>query len=205
MKKFKISQREKFYLIAGGIALFVGVVLFPAYKAAGAYRTEQLEQLEGEVALLESLNGLIADARAIQTENEILNDALKNADELLFPPIENRIMTQTKMIKLLNELGPDLDLEVSAGRSGIGDASTQMNLSLKGKGRYPEILKFLHRVETYRPLILVNSMVLSAPKPKKPKNSSSKTQKKVEKTKDPTMAFKLTIQIHTRVGEGGGA
>jgi hypothetical protein len=205
MTKFKISQREKAYLIVGGIALLIGVVLFPAYKSAGAYRAEQLEQLEGEVALLESLNGLIADARAIQTENEMLNDALKGADELLFPPIENRIMTQTKMIKLLNELGPDLDLEVSAGRSGIGDASTQMNLSLKGKGRYPEILKFLHRVETYRPLILVNSMVLSAPKPKKPKNSSSKTQKKVEKTKDPTMAFKLTIQIHTRVGEGGGA
>ncbi len=204
MKKFKISQREKIYLIAGGIALLIGVVVFPAYKAAGAYRAEQLEQLEGEVALLESLNGLLADARAIQTENEMLRDALKGADELLFPPIENRIMTQTQIIKLLNEMGPDMDLEVSAGRSGIGDASTQMNLSVKGKGRYPEILKFLHRLETYRPLILVDTMMLNAPKPKK-KPDSSKTQKKVEKTRDPTMAFKISIQIHTRAGEEGGA
>ena len=205
MKKFKISQREKVYLIAGGLALFVGVVLFPAYKAAGVYRTEQLEQLEGEIALLESLNGLIADAGAIQTENEMLNNSLKGADELLFPPIENRIMTQTKMIKLLNEMGPDLDLEVSAGRSGIGDASSQMNLSVKGKVRYPEILKFLERVETYRPLILVDSMVLNAPKPKKQKSSSRSAKKTPEKTKDPTMGFKITIQIHTRAGEEGGA
>ncbi|MDF7823048.1 GspMb/PilO family protein [Pontiellaceae bacterium B12227] len=204
MKKFKISQREKVYLIAGGAALFIGVVLFPAYKAAAAYRTEQLEQLEGEIALLESLNGLLADARAIQTENEMLHDALKGADELLFPPIENRIMTQTKMIKLLNEMGPDLDLEVSAGRSGIGDASTQMNLSVRGKGRYPEILKFMHRVETYRPLILVDSMMLNAPKPKKSRGGSS-AKKAPEKTKDPTMSFKLTLQLHTRAGEEGGA
>lgn len=204
MKKFKISQREKVYLIAGGAALFIGVVLFPAYKAAAAYRAEQLEQLEGEIALLESLNGLLADAGAIQTENEMLHDALKGADELLFPPIENRIMTQTKMIKLLNEMGPDLGLEVSAGRSGIGDASTQMNLSVKGKGRYPEILKFMHRVETYRPLILVDSMMLSAPKPKRSRGGSS-AKKTPEKTKDPTMSFKLTLQLHTRAGEEGGA
>ncbi|MEI6892478.1 MAG: hypothetical protein V5783_09935 [Pontiella sp.] len=203
MKKFKISQREKVYLIAGGIALFIGVVLFPAYKATGIYRAEQLEQLEGEIALLESLKGLIADAGAIQTENERLNHALKGADALLFPPIENRIMTQTKMIKLLNEMGPDLDLEVSAGRSGIGDASSQMNLLLKGRGRYPEILKFLERVETHRPLMLVNSMMLTAPRPKRARSRASK--KNPEKTKDPSMGFRLTIQIHTRAGKEGGA
>lgn len=204
MKKFKISQREKIYLIAGGIALLVGVVVFPAYKAASAYREEQLEQLEGEIALLESLNGLLTDASAIQSENEMLHEALKEADELLFPPIENRIMSQTKLIKLLNEMGPDLDLEIDPGRSGIGDASTQMNLTVKGKGRYPEILKFMHRVETYRPLILVDSMMLNAPKPRKRK-SSAKSKKPTEKTKDPNMGFKITIQIHTRAGEEGGA
>ena len=207
MKKptFKISQREKSYLVVGGIVLFIGVVLFPAYKAAAAYREEQVEQLQAEIELLESLNGLVADARAIQTENEMLRDALKGADELLFPPVENRIMTQTKMIKLLNEMGPDLDLEVSAGRSGIGDSTTQMNLSVRGKGRYPEILKFLERVESYRPLVLVDSMSINAPKPKKPKPGSNKSKKAVEKTKDPNMSFRLTVQIHTRPGEEGGA
>lgn len=206
MKKptFKISQREKVYLVAGALVLFVGVVLFPAFKAAQTYRAEQVEQLEGELDLLESLNGLIADARVIQSENEMLREALKGADELLFPPIDNRIMMQSKLIKLLNEMGPDLELEVSPGRSGIGDASTQMNLSVKGKGRYPEILKFLHRVETHRPLILVDSMLLNAPKPKKPKTSDKSKKGSTEKTKDPTMGFRITIQIHSRAGEEAG-
>ena len=184
------------------------MVLFPAWKAAAAFRADQLEQLEGEIDLLESLNGLMADARAIQTENALLRDALKGADDLLFPPIENRIMAQTRIIKLLNEMGPDLGLEVSAGRSGVGDASTQLNLSVRGKGRYPEILKFLHRVETYRPLILVDAMTLSAPKPKKPtaaKGAGKDKKPTEEKTKDPTMSFKLTIQIHARAAEEGGA
>ena len=206
MKKFNISQREKMYLIVGGAVLFIGVVLFPAFKAAGTYRADQLEQLNGEIELLESLNGLIADAGAIQAENELLREALKGADELLFPPIDNRIMMQSRMIKLLNEMGPDLDLEVAAGRSGIADASTQMNLTVKGKGRYPEILKFLYRMETYRPLILVDSVGLSSPKPKKPKTDSKKKKSAtVEKSKDPTMSFRMTVRIYSRSGEEGGA
>jgi hypothetical protein len=201
---FKISRREKGYLIAGGAALLVGVVIFPAVKAASTFRTEQLDGLQNEIALLEDLNGLMADARAIQQENELLRDALKDADELLFPPIDNHIMMQTRMIKRLNDMGPDLDLEVAAGRSSIGDSSTQMNLSVRGRGRYPEILKFLHRVETYRPLILVDSMSLAAPMSKKKSFSKSKNPSP-EKTKDPTMGFKISIQIHTRAGEEGGA
>ncbi|VGO16984.1 hypothetical protein PDESU_05578 [Pontiella desulfatans] len=207
MKKptFRISRREKIYLIAGGIALLVGGGVYPALKAASAFREEQVEALHDEIALLEDLNGLLVDARAIQQENEMLRDALKGADELLFPPVENQIMMQTKMIKLLNDMGPDLDLEVTAGRSSIDDSATQINLSVRGRGRYPEILKFLHRMETYRPLILVDSMSLMAPKPKKPKDSSGKTKKAPEKTKDPSMQFRLSIQIHTRAGEEGGA
>ena len=65
------------------------------------------------------------------------------------------------MIKLFNELGPDLELETTSGRSSVGDASNQMNLQLKGEGRYPEVLKFLHRLETYRPLILVDRFTVS--------------------------------------------
>ena len=87
MKKltFKISRREKIYLIAGGAALFIGVVVFPAFKGASAYRQEHLEGLQDEIALLEDLNALVADANSIQEENELLRDALKDADDLLFP------------------------------------------------------------------------------------------------------------------------
>jgi hypothetical protein len=201
--KFKVSRREKAYLLAGAAALFVGVVLYPGLKAASAFRQEQLDALHDEIALLEDLNGLVADAHAIQQENEMLREALKGADDLLFPAMGNPIMMQSQMIKLLNELGPDLDLEVSAGRSSVGDASTQMNLSVRGRGRYPEILNFLYRMETYRPLILVDSMSLVAAKSSKKsseKKQPGKQQKKpsTEKTKDPNMSFKMNVQIYTR-------
>lgn len=207
MKKLtvKISRRERIYLIAGGVVLLMGVVVFPALKAATAYREVQLETLQDEMALLEDLNGLVADARAIQEENELLRDALKGADELLFPPNDNKIMMQTKLIKLLNDMGPDLDLEVSAGRSSVADSSAQLNLSVRGRGRYPEILNFLHRMETYRPLILVDSMALSAAKPKKPRSKKASTKRNNPKAKDPSMVFKMSIQIHMRAGEEGGA
>lgn len=208
MKKpnVKISRREKLYLIVGGTVLVFGAVLFPAYKAAAAYCADQLEQLRGEIELLESLNALAADAPAIQSENERVREALKGADELLFPPAENRIMMQTRMIRLLNDMGPDLDLEVSAGRSSIDDASTQMNLTVRGRGRYPEILSFLYRIETSRPLILVDSVSLAAPKIKKAKPAANKKKKhSVEKSRDPNMSFRLTLQLHLRAGEEGGA
>ncbi len=209
MKKLKISRRERLYLFAGAAVLLFGVVIYPATKAAASYRQEQLEMLGDEVALLEDLTDLLKNAGAIQQENEKLHSALNAADDLLFPPIENPIMTQTMMIKLLNELGPDLDIDVSAGRSSIGDAETQMNLAVKGRGRYPEILKFLHRMETYRPLILVDSMTLVAPKskksPAKNKKGSAKAKTTTEKTKDPSLFFKVTIQINCRDIEEGGA
>ncbi|MCK4564557.1 MAG: hypothetical protein KAU94_07775 [Verrucomicrobia bacterium] len=206
-KMLKMSRRERLYLIAGGAVLLFGVVVYPATKAAAAYRLEQTEMLEDEVALLEDFNGMLNDAGAIQLENEQLRDALRDAGDLLFPPIENPIMTQTMMIKLLNELGPDMGMDVSAGRSSIGAGANQMNLTVKGRGRYPEILKFLYRVETYRPLILINDISLVAPKPRKPSTkgkSSSKSKKAVgEKTKDPSMYFRMSIQINSRDKEDG--
>ena len=209
MKKLmlKMSRRERLYLMAGGAILLFGVVVYPATKKAKSYRLEQTDLLENEVALLEDYTGTLNDADAIQHENELLRDALRGADNLLFPPIENPIMTQTMMIRLLNELGPDLNLNVSAGRSSIGDGANQMNLTVKGQGRYPEILKFLYRVETYRPLILINEMQLVALKSKKSSNkaqSGGKPKKPTaEKTKDPGMYFKMTIQINSRDWEDG--
>jgi hypothetical protein len=209
MKKLmlKMSRRERLYVIAGGAILLFGVVVYPAAKTAKAFRVEQVENLENEVALLEDLRSMLENEAAIELENEQLREALRDADELLFPPIENPIMTQTMMIKLLNELGPDLDLDISAGRSSVGDGANQMNLTVKGRGRYPELLNFLYRVETYRPLILVNEVNLMAPKPKrtKPAKKGSAGSKKAmtQKTKDPGMAFKLTIQINSRDREVG--
>jgi hypothetical protein len=190
-------------LVIGGIALLIGLVVFPALKKASAFREQQLESLEDEQALLADLTDLVAHAGAVQQENELLREALKGADDLLFPAIDNPIMAQSAAIRLLNELGPDLELEVNAGRSSVGDAAHQMNLSVRGRGRYPEILKFIYRMETYRPLVLVNSISLMAPKSKS-KHSRSKHPTK-QKTSDPNMSFRLNLQLYSRASGEGGA
>lgn len=185
----KISRRERIYLMVGGAVLFLGLVISPAAKKAAAFREEQFELLQDETALLEDLYALELDGSTIESEHEMLLDALYRADDLLFPPIENRILTQTAMIKLLNELGPDMDLETTAGRSSVGDAANQMNLQVKGEGRYPEVLKLLHRLETYRPLMLVQSFSVSERRTRRRRGSSSAD------VSEPRLDLKMNIQI----------
>ena len=194
----RMSRRERLYLIAGTVVLFIGLVVYPATKKAAVHRETQREVLEDEMALLEDLYALFYDASAIEEEHEILRAALRKANDLLFPPIENPILTQTAMIKLFNELGPDLDLETTAGRSSVGDASNQMNLAVKGEGRYPEILKFMHRLETYRPLILVEGFSIRERQSRGPRGrfgSRGATQ-----GTEPNLAVTMSVQIICQEG-----
>ncbi|QBG48575.1 hypothetical protein EGM51_14620 [Verrucomicrobia bacterium S94] len=190
----KLSRRERLYVLAGSGVLLFGLVLYPAGKKAAAFREEQFEMLQDEAALLEELYLLELDAWAIEEEHEQLKSALSEADDLLFPPIENRILTQTAMIKLLNELGPDLELETTAGRSSVGAAANQLNLELKGEGRYPEILKFIHRLETYRPLILVQDFSLSERRTRRRRRGPSTD------TAEPRLSLRMSIQIICQAG-----
>ena len=191
----KMSRRERLYLMAGAMVLFVGVVVYPVVGKANAYREEQLEMLGDEMLLLEDLYGLVYDTPTIQEEHDLLRDALRSADDLLFPPIENPILTQTAMIKLFNELGPDLNLETTAGRSSVGDAANQMNLTVRGSGRYPEILKFMHRLETYRPLIIVQEFSLNEQRSRR-----SRRGPRVAATTEPTLELSLSLQIICQEG-----
>lgn len=186
----KISRRERLYLIIGGAVLLFGLVVYPATKKATAFREEQQEMLEDELALLEDLYALELDSFAIEDEHEILTDALSHADNLLFPPIENRILTQTAMIKLLNQLGPDLELETTSGRSSVGDTANQMNLQVKGEGRYPEVLKFMYRLETYRPLMLVENFSIAEKKTRRRFGRRSQ-----EASSEPRLEMRLSLQI----------
>ena len=206
MKKMmlKFSRRERLYLIAGSAILLFGLVVYPATKAAKAYRGEQSEMLEDEVALLEDLKGMLNNEDSVEGEYEQLRSVLRGAGDWLFAGHENPIMTQNMIIKRLNELGPDLGIDVSPARTSTGDASGQMNLTVRGRGRYPEVLNFLYRIETHRPLIIVNDMDVIAPKPKpKKKSSSSSKSAPMEKTKDPTLHFRLLIEINCRSAEDG--
>jgi hypothetical protein len=163
MKKMilRMSRRERLYMIAGTAVLLFGVVVYPATKKAAAFQQEQMELLEEELVLRADYEGMIANEFAIEVEHELLRDALGETDGLLFPPIDNPIMLQSRMTQLLNEMGPDLELEISAGRSSVGNAATQVNLSIRGQGRYSAILKFLQKIETHRPVIVVDSLVTS--------------------------------------------
>ena len=204
MKKMmlKFSRRERLYLIAGSIILLFGLVVYPATKAAKAYRLEQTEMLEDEVALLNDLKEMLKDEAAVEREYEELRAKLHGVGNWLFEGHENPNMTQSMITKVLNELGPDLGLDVSPARTSIGDAKGQMNLNVRGRGRYPELLSFLYRIETYRPLIIVHDMDVGAPKPNPKKSKSSKSAPK-EKTKDPTLGFRLLIEINCRSEEDG--
>jgi hypothetical protein len=198
-----MSRRERLYLISGVAVLLFGVVVYPATKKAAVYRETQREMLEDEMALLEDLYGLYYDAPAIEEENELLLHTLRKADDLLFPPIANPILTQTAMIKLMNELGPDLELETTSGRSSVGDAANQMNLTVRGEGRYPEILKFMHRLESYRPLILVESFSMSERRGgggRGGRGGRSRLRSTVAESGEPRLALNLSIQIICQEG-----
>ncbi|VGO15151.1 hypothetical protein PDESU_03733 [Pontiella desulfatans] len=202
MKKLfqRLSRKERLYVMAGAAVLFFGMVVYPGAKKASAYREEQRGLLEGEMQMLESLYGLYYDEGAITTEHQQLRGALREADDLLFPPIENPILTQTAMIKLFNELGPDLNLQTTSGRSSVGDAANQMNLSVKGQGRYAEILKFMHRIETYRPLILIEGFSISERRSRSSRRSRFPMRSTGSQSEEPTLSLELAIQIICQEG-----
>ncbi|MDF7800325.1 GspMb/PilO family protein [Pontiellaceae bacterium B1224] len=191
----KMSRRERLYVMAGGAVLLFGLVVYPVSKKATAFREEQFELLQDEVDLLEELYTFELDAWTIEEEHEKMVAALRKADDLFFPPIENRILTQTAMTKLLNELGPDLSLETTAGRSSIGDAANQMNLQIKGEGRYPEILKFIYRLETYRPLMLIDNISLAERRTRRRRREAS-----AENTSEPQLTLNMSIKILCQAG-----
>lgn len=206
----RMSRRERLYLLLGLAVLGYGVVVYPVNKKAKAYHEETLEQLQADLELLKDLYGLQGDEPAIKAEHEKLLAALRSSDDLLFPPIENRILTQTAMTKLLNQLGPDLELEINPGKSSVRDGANQMNLSIKGEGRYPEILKFLHRLETYRPLMLVDSFSVTAKKSKdrdrrrevfelNQSRGGSRTPAP-QSSSEPTLSLRMSIQINCQDG-----
>jgi len=201
MKKIihKLSRRERLALIVCAIVLFFGVVVYPVTKKAAAFRCEQIEMLEEEIALLKDYQELLNDSERIKSENIALRKTLKETDGLLFPPVESRVMFQTRMVQLFNQLGPDLELEIDPGRSSVQDASTRINLVLRGRGRYPEILNFIRRVETYRPIINIDYLMILSGKPKKDLPQGKKpTKEEIEKAKsmEPDMSLRMAVHVN---------
>jgi len=213
----KLSRRERLYVLLAAAVLIVGGIFYPVFRATEKYRQEKLEELEAARALRASYQTMILSAEQIRSENSELNKVLSQADGLLFDRTGNDVMMEASITKLLNQMAPDLNLDVSMARSSVRGVPGQMNFTLRGAGRYPEIVNFFYQLETHRPLVIVDQFILSAqggknlsdqggknPSEQKKKTpSQAKTQRAGEVT-EPRLKLQMKIHINCRAAAEGG-
>ena len=203
----KLSRRERLYVLIAAAALVAGGILYPVFRVSESYRQEKIEELQTARSLRDSYQTMIRTADQIQTENGELKEVLKRTDGLLFDRIGNDVMMEASIIKLLNQMAPDLDLDVSMARPSLHGVPGQMNFTVRGGGRYPEILNFFYQLETHRPLIVVDRFSMGV---QNGKHSSGQKQKKLSQqtavsrtpvgteATEPRMKLQMEIHINCR-------
>jgi hypothetical protein len=204
----KLSRRERLAVLIAAVALFAGLILYPALRASMRYRQDTLDTLEETRALCAGYQTLLLSADPIRTENSELKKVLSQTDGLLFDRVGNDVMMEASIIKLLNQLAPDLGLEISMAKTSLRGAPGQLSFSLKGSGRYPEVLNFLYKIETHRPLIVVDHFEIEA---QSSRGSSSRgrsgppqtAQRSTASTtaSEPRIRLKMEIHINCRTAE----
>ena len=215
----KLSRRERLYVLLAAVALFAGGILYPVFRASESYRQEKLEELEAARALRTTYQTMLRTADQIRTENSELKAALGQTDGLLFDRVGNDVMMEASIIKLLNQLAPDLSLDVSMSRASLHGTPGQLNFSVRGNGRYPEILNFFYQLETHRPLIVVDRFNMAVQNGKRqfgekrqlPPQVAAALQRRAAtatvasaEPSEPRMKLQMDIHINCRTAEGGG-
>ncbi len=211
----RLSRRERLYVLLAAVALFAGGILYPVYRVAESYRQSKLEELEAAHSLRASYQTMLRTADQIRMENSQLKDVLSQADGLLFDRTGNDVMMEASIIKLMNQLAPDLSLDVSMTRPSLHGVPGQLNFSVRGNGRYPEILNFFYQLETHRPLIVIDEFNMAVQGGKRPpgKTNGQRPQpqtaqkRKVtvaDEPSEPRMRLQMTIHINCRAAEGAG-
>jgi hypothetical protein len=157
----KLSRRERLVVLIAAVVLFVAGVLYPLFRTSETYRQGKLEELDAARSLRASYRTMILNADQIRTENSELKDALSQTAGLLFDRAGNDVMMEASIIKLLNEMAPDLSLDISMSKPSLRAVPRQLSFSVRGNGRYPEILNFFYKLETHRPLIVVDHFNIS--------------------------------------------
>ena len=152
----KMSRRERLYVLFAAIVLFAGGILYPLFRASSSYRQEKLEELQTARNLRETYQTMLQTADQIRKENGELKEVAGKTDGLLFERVGNDVMMEASIVKMFNQMAPDLSLEVSQTRTKLHGVPGQMNFTVRGSGRYPEILNFFYLIETHRPLIVVD-------------------------------------------------
>ena len=157
----RLSRRERLYVLLAAVILLAGGIFYPLFRAAQAYRQAKLEELESARSLCLGYQTLIRTEAQLKAENQALNETLNNSGGLLFERTGNEVMMEASMVKLLNQMAPDLGLDVSLVRSSARKTPGQLNFSVTGNGRYPEILNLVYQLEIHRPLIVVDRFNLT--------------------------------------------
>ena len=197
------SRRERAILLAGTVVLVVGMVIVPQAKRSAELRAEQMVEFEQVRELLGDYQSVMESKETIEAENDDLKGLIAASDEFLFERTGNNVMMEAMMTKLLNQLGPDLKLDVAEGRSSIRDSESQIHFKIKGTGRYPDILNLVHQIERYRPIIVIDEVSINAssgssgrrgPRFMRPQQRTS-TQQQAETT-EPSLALKMEIHIN---------
>jgi hypothetical protein len=210
----RLSRRERIYVLIAAAALFAGGIVYPVLRKAETYRQEKLEELEAARAIRMTLQTMIRNADQIRTENGELKEALSRTDGLLFERIGNDVMMEASIVKLLNQMAPDLGLEISIARSSLRSLPGQMSFSVRGTGRYPEILNFFYQLETHRPLMVIDKFNMAVQnirrqpgqRPQTPQASQriQKTSSAVTAPSEPRMRLQMDIHINCRTAGKDG-
>ena len=208
----KLSRRERLYVLVAAVALLAGGIFYPVFRVSEKYRQEKLDELEAARSLRAGYRAMILSAEQIRAENSELKKVLDQAGGLLFDRIGNDVMMEASIIKLLNQMAPDLNLDVSMARSSLHGVPGQMSFTVRGTGRYPEILNFFYQIETHRPLIVVDQFDMSAqnnkqrPFDQKQPSSQAKMQRTtvVAELAEPRMKLQMKIHINCRAAVEGG-
>lgn len=202
----RLSRRERIGVLFAVAVLFAGGVLYPAGRAVNTTRRDKLEELGSARDLNDSYRDMLRSSDRIHAENRELKAALERTDGLLFDPVGNEVMMDAWVVKQLDQMAPDLGLNVNRARASLHSQSGLLTYKLRGGGRYPEILNFIYQLETYRPLIVIQSIHLGvqgnrhadAQKPPPAAASAAGRPAVPPEMVEPRFFLQMEIELHCR-------
>jgi hypothetical protein len=157
----KVTRRERLFLVVCAVVILATLGYYLGVRQIQAVHARLDAALEERRQTLESYARLLARAERIEAEHAQLAAALKASDALFMRPQAHGV-AESKLISQLAQLEPALNLSSSGASRGLrGRGSDRVSVRLNGVGTLDQIATFLHRVETFRPALIVDNLSLS--------------------------------------------